>query len=384
MRKQRRPRLAAKQAPVSLGGIEIEEALPYPLVYYPNHYGTFFAFAQDKQSKPFLCACVRPALENLARLNIQDCPDRNANPLRMAPLDSLHVPDVIARLSLRDPTDPISGFEFENRLCHRCNLIPPTRRWCHEMYGGRFKQSFGWYIQEAYLRVGIRPFDLRYLPDVCPDDFQECIDELHEASETYNREYERVMKIVQGPPRLDIARDEVTYWQNLRQDEAEPMLALKKGRDRVEQKLRNAIESITREEFGFRKVGKAWVSETLLYQIVERIFAGQEVAHHHRPDWLDGLELDIFIPKLQIGVEYQGQQHFHPIEAWGGVTALRALQIRDQLKRTKCVAAGVRLIEIDYSEPLTEGHIRQRLVEAGINRKAIAPKTKTSGRLTSR
>lgn len=366
MGNQRRPRLAAKHAPVSLGGIEREEGLPYPIVYYPNHYGSFLAFAQNEQSKPVLCACALPALENLARLNVQDSPSSNANPLRMAPLDSLHVPDLFAQLSLHNRSDPIGVLEVERRLCHRCNLIPPTRRWCHEMYGGRFKQSFGWYIHQTYLRLGIRPFDLRYVPDVCPEDFQQRIDELREANEAYNLERERVVKIVQGPPRVDIAPDEVTYWQNLRQEEAEPMLRLKQLRDRLERKLNNSIENITRKEFGFRKVGKAWVSETLLYQMVHRIFAKHEVVHHHRPDWLDGLELDIFVPALQLGLEYQGQQHFHPINAWGGVPALRALRSRDQEKRRKCEEAGVALVEIDYTEPLTEDHVRRRLEEVGI------------------
>ncbi len=375
MGKQRRPRLAAQQAPVSLGGIEREEALPYPIVYYPNHYGTFFAFGQDEQSELALCACERSALENLARLNAEGLPLPNSNPLRMAPLDSLHVPDVIAQMALRDSSDPLAILNFERRLCHRCNLIPPTRQWRHEMYGGRFAQSFGWYIHQTYLRLGIRPFDLRYLPDVCPEDFQERIAELRQANEAYNRERERVMTIVEGPPRPDIAPDEVTYWHNLRHEEAEPLLRLKKHRDQLERRLKNAIENITREEFGFRKVGKALVSEMLLYQIVDRIFSGHEVIHHHRPDWLDGLELDIFVPELQLGIEYQGQQHFHPVEAWGGIAALRTLQRRDQEKRIKCESAGVTLVEIDYTEPLTEDHIRERLLEVGINHDRGASET---------
>ena len=228
MRPRRRPRLAPKQAAVSLGGIEREEALPYPIVYYPNHYGTFFAFARNDHSNPVLCECARPALENLACLNAQDVPRPNANALRIAPLDSLHVPDALARLSLGDRRDPMHAIEAARGLCHRCNLVPPSLRWCHQMYGGRFKQSFGWYIHQAFLRLGIRPFDLRYLPEVCPIDFQEQINELREARASYNREHERVMAIVQGPPRADIQPDEITYWQNIRREDAEPMLRLKK------------------------------------------------------------------------------------------------------------------------------------------------------------
>jgi hypothetical protein len=143
-------------------------------------------------------------------------------------------------------------------------------------------------------------------------------------------------------------------------------LKLKKQRDRLARRLKNAIENITREEFGFRKIGEGWVSETLLYQIVIHIFRGRDVLHHHRPDWLDGLELDIFVPSAGVGIEYQGQQHFHPIEVWGGQQALDALTERDQRKRKTCERRGITLVEVDYTEPLTEDHIRKRLLEAGI------------------
>ena len=133
---------------------------------------------------------------NGSRLNAEAPSLRNSNPLRTAPLDSLHVPDVIARMALRDSNDPLAIIDYERHLCHRCNLIPPTRRWCHEMYGGRFAQSFGWYIHQTYLRLGIRPFDLQYLPDVCPKGFQRRIVELRQADEAYHRERQRVMKIV--------------------------------------------------------------------------------------------------------------------------------------------------------------------------------------------
>jgi hypothetical protein len=53
--------------PISLG-ITVIEDLPFPVVHYPPHYGSFIAFSEDYQSKPFLCACSRPAVENYLRL----------------------------------------------------------------------------------------------------------------------------------------------------------------------------------------------------------------------------------------------------------------------------------------------------------------------------
>ena len=99
-------------------------------------------------------------------------------------------------------------------------------------------------------------------------------------------------------------------------------------------------------------------SETFLYQIVSQLFTEKEILRHQRLIWLNGLELDIFIPALQLGVEYQGQQHFHPIEAWGGEKAIKALQERDARKVQICVERGVTLITIDYMEPLTAEYLR--------------------------
>ena len=107
-----------------------------------------------------------------------------------------------------------------------------------------------------------------------------------------------------------------------------------------------------------------WVSETLLYQIVSRIVHPDCVLRHFRPEWLGGLELDIYIPDRRFAVEYQGQQHFHPIEVWGGEEALEALQARDAKKAKACKQHGVCLITFDYEESLTEDYIRKVLVES--------------------
>lgn len=364
--KTRRPRYVSKKAPVSLGGVTREEELPFPVVHYPNHYGAFIAFAPDEDTDPSYCACARSALENLARLNSEYPLGGNMNPLREAPLDSFHVPDESAQASMQEPDDPLQAVAFEGGLCHRCNMTPPSWRWCHEMYGGKFRQSFGWYIQQASLRLGIRPLHFDFLPDVCPNEFAELILKLRAARDAYHQERDRVMEIVEGPRRSDIGSNEVTYWRNLREEEARPMLKLKKEHGRLARTLKNSIENVAREEFGFRKVGKGWVSETLLFQLVKRILRGRTVIHHHRPDWLDGLELDIWVPELELALEYQGQQHFYPVEAWGGKGALKALQSRDQKKRETCNRVGVTLVEVDYTEPLTLSHVRDRLTDVRV------------------
>ena len=272
--KKRRPK-KAKKNPVSLGAV-VRENLPYPVIYYPNLYGTFFAFGKDQSSQATLCLCSKPAIENLIRLKQENPRPHNAKPLRRALFDNWFFPNIIASIPLKHEHDPLEDLHFVEGLCHRCNLITPSLRYCHEMYGVEFIQHFGWYYNQVYLRLGIYPMHFLYLKDVCLPEHQKEID----AFKT--------------------ARGEV--------------------RDsKKERAFTTKIENIVRQEFGFRNVGEGWVSETILYQIVKRVLNEHEILRHYRPDWLEGLELDIFFPSKKLAFEYQGQQHFHPIGLWGGL-----------------------------------------------------------------
>jgi len=368
-----------KSEPVRIShGTVIKENLPFPVVYYPNLYSAFFAFAKDESSLPVLCACAKPAVANFLSLKsmiegIQNTSHlevikKQKERLRKAPLDTRFFPDVIAEMSTRNCKDPLSTIQFERGLCHRCNLISPTLRYCHEMYGVRFIQYYGWYVNQEYFRIGIRPspFAVEYLPDVCPQEFQEYIDALTTAEKEFKDEEKRIMEIVHGPRRNDIRDDEITYWHNVKIEEAETMVRLRRESAQKRRAFTKKIENIVRQEFGFRKVGEGWVSETMLYHIVDRIFKNQEIIHHHHPNWLKGLELDIYLPALRVAIEYQGQQHFHPIKAWGGQEALKMVRARDARKMEICKRLGIKLITIDYTEPLTEEHIYKALADQSV------------------
>ena len=73
------------------------------------------------------------------------------------------------------------------------------------------------------------------------------------------------------------------------------------------------------------------------------------------------LEIDIFIPELKLGIEYQGEQHYKPVEQFGGKKALNRQKIRDKLKQELCQQAGYDLIEFRYDEELSIELIRTKL-----------------------
>ncbi|RAP43578.1 MAG: hypothetical protein BZ136_09515, partial [Methanosphaera sp. rholeuAM74] len=92
--------------------------------------------------------------------------------------------------------------------------------------------------------------------------------------------------------------------------------------DLSDEDLERKANNLTREEFGFRKIGERFVTETELYRIVKSLYPNHKVIHHYKSKWLGRQELDIFIPKLKLAIEYDGIQHFKPIEAWGGEEGL--------------------------------------------------------------
>lgn len=196
-------------------------------------------------------------------------------------------------------------------------------------------------MRQAQYRLGFDP--PHYLESVCPSDLQDLLDRQSALSK------ERREIVENG----DLS--------NSRKREVE-----KEARS-VAREISNYAENVVRKEFGHHEIGERWTSETVLAQIVERVFPDCEIVRHHRPDWLEGLELDIWVPEIGLGIEYQGQQHFHPVEAWGGEEALEEQKKRDERTRSLCADKGVNLLEIDFRDPLTEEFVREKLADAGVD-----------------
>lgn len=66
-------------------------------------------------------------------------------------------------------------------------------------------------------------------------------------------------------------------------------------------------------------------------------------------------------PPLRKEIEYQGIQHYHPIEFFGGEEVLSLRQELDQQKRKLCDENQVRLIEWPYGLEPTDRNIREAL-----------------------
>jgi len=122
-------------------------------------------------------------------------------------------------------------------------------------------------------------------------------------------------------------------------------------------------EDLYREKIGMPKVGEGWISETELFYKISNYFENEEVVHHASPKWLNRQHLDIYFPKLNIGIEYQGAQHYEPVGFFGGQEAFVKTVERDMKKKKLCEKHNCTLI---YAK---EGYVLNEIVKKIENRK---------------
>lgn len=109
-----------------------------------------------------------------------------------------------------------------------------------------------------------------------------------------------------------------------------------------------------------------WVSEERVYNIVKKLYKDYCVIYQHRPFFLKSdkggqLSYDVFIAGLNIAIEYQGKQHFEPVEFFCGEKAFIETQHRDEIKRRLSRENGIKLIYVNYWEDINDDLIKSKL-----------------------
>ena len=113
-------------------------------------------------------------------------------------------------------------------------------------------------------------------------------------------------------------------------------------------------EDLYRKSIGMPKVGEGWISETELFYKIADYFNDIIVLNHASPKWLGRQHLDVFIPKYKIGIEYQGAQHYQPIDFFGGQIAFEKTVERDVRKKQLCDKNGCKLIYVNPGYQISE------------------------------
>ena len=122
-----------------------------------------------------------------------------------------------------------------------------------------------------------------------------------------------------------------------------------------------ARDEIVADRAGFYNKGEKWINETILYKTCCQLFPDYKIIRQYSPEWLGKQRIDIYIKELNIAIEYQGEQHYKPIDIFGGEEGFIECQKRDKLKKALCEANGVKLIYFKYDEKLTEENILNKI-----------------------
>lgn len=94
------------------------------------------------------------------------------------------------------------------------------------------------------------------------------------------------------------------------------------------------------------------VSENKLFKILKENFS--DAISQYSPDFLNEnghkQYIDIFIPSKNVGIEYQGRQHFIPIKKFGGEKEFELTKKRDEKKHKKLKENNVTLFYFSYEK----------------------------------
>lgn len=104
-----------------------------------------------------------------------------------------------------------------------------------------------------------------------------------------------------------------------------------------------------------------WKHELTLFHAVRGLYP--DTLYQYRPDWLGRQSLDLYIPSLRTAIEYQGIQHYLPVEFFGGEEALTQRRDLDRVKRELCTSNSVQLIEWPYSVDPTVKNVKKMICE---------------------
>ena len=370
-----------------------ESTLPLQYVSYGRHYWSsapeILSFSDSAIGEQYICSCTLPAIdqsiiihEQMTKAHVKDiltCPYylfKNIFPVQF----QHHLPT--SDMEMGEPTEEftntgwrrnwiekhqdknnisdsnfwqVSRKTLQSRtkasICHRCNSCSPTIMH-HEkdpILGGRplpqwnrskFARYHGYYMAQTALIAGLY-FGTEPQIDI-PQEFEHLNNHI-------NQEHNRILAI--------------DSWTDTEMEKSKQL-------DKLAYQYNNWIENIVRDEFGWPQIGDCWANETLLFSIIRSIFTDfndSEFIRHYRPNWLEGLELDIYIKRLNLGVEYNGQQHYNPIEYFGGLDSHREQVERDRRKARLCKERGLNLLIVKYDEPLKVNYIKDRLSSLGID-----------------
>ncbi|MFU7517061.1 hypothetical protein [Clostridium sp. HCS.1] len=130
------------------------------------------------------------------------------------------------------------------------------------------------------------------------------------------------------------------------------------------------INLLMKRRLNYGKALGKWKREEELYHLIRKTYKKYNVIYQYRPQFLYNSyskgqqSIDIFIEDLNIGIEYQGKQHYQAVEMFGGTKGLLETQRRDKEKLDKCTSNGIKIVYVKYDEKIDSKMIKEKINEA--------------------
>lgn len=123
--------------------------------------------------------------------------------------------------------------------------------------------------------------------------------------------------------------------------------------------LNNKINELYSELIANNTIDSKWLNEKSLFQLVKKKY--KKALFQYSPEWLFPQSFDIFIPELNIAIEYQGIQHYKPIDYFGGDEGFKHRQELDLKKKQLAQNNNIKLIEWLYNESIDLETLNRKL-----------------------
>jgi len=124
------------------------------------------------------------------------------------------------------------------------------------------------------------------------------------------------------------------------------------------------LKQLEQELIMKNEMPEKWKSEQDMFRVIKNQFSDAII--HYSDAWISPQHLDVYVPSIQCGFEYQGTQHFRSMEHFGGKKSYRKRKQLDKRKRQICLENDVHLIEWHYTEPITKVVLLQKLEDIGV------------------
>lgn len=93
------------------------------------------------------------------------------------------------------------------------------------------------------------------------------------------------------------------------------------------------------ESQGEKKISNWLIKNNLKFEIQKKFNDCKDIK---------SLPFDFYLPEHNICIEYDGIQHFEPIEIWGGIKYLNLINRHDNIKTNYCLDKNIKLLRISY------------------------------------